>query len=737
MKLPSITEIIGKKETPQEVFVSFVIGKNWIQAGLWRTLSGQGELMAAGTTDAWQDSESFVQAADDSLSAAVGSMNEPPEEILSVVFGLPNFWIEDGNIVPEKLAHLRLLCEKLELKPKGFVVVPEAIIHFLKNKEGSPLSAILVGIEEEEAEVLLVRSGKIVNSHLVSRSISLADDITEGLSRFGVGESLPARLVLYNRNNNELEEARQNLVNWEWPSAFFLHTPRIERLTSDELLSAISVAASTEAPVQPELTTATEPAPLKSEPETFQGRRPVVEEEIATEKVSSVTPEPQLPVAVTPPVEDFGFQETHEEVVEPAGADRPVGAGGPAPIKSGSETGSKLNSLFNAVSAKSGFLGKLKIWLILGGLTILVFTLVWYFVPKAQLTIYIAPKKIEEKLTLQVDPTGGSGDGIVAGRTISSTVEGEKTTSTTGSKTVGDRAKGEVIIFNNTAQPKTFPAHTILVGPNGLKFSLDSQVTVASASGILPNIVLGQAKAVISAADIGTQYNLASGNSFAITNFSTNSFAAKNDNVFTGGSSREVPAVAKEDRQKLETDLLAELTDKFKTDIRQKVSGDETVINESIQMNIVRRSFSHNVGEEAQTLKLNLEAEGIAVTIPHDQLNSQLLTVLRPKVPEKFNLEEGDIAASFSSISQTGEKKEKNKVLTINVTAQANLLPQINQRQLVSQLAGKSQSEVKTKLAALPGYSRTSIKFSPRLPFLSDFLPQKSDNITIKVVAEQ
>lgn len=701
MKLPNLTQLIGQKAEQEDIFVSFIIGKNWIQAGLWQIREGRGELLTSGTTDAWEDSDSFIQAADDSLSSAMGSRPDLPEEVKSVVFGLPSFWLDDGNIKQERLGDLRSLCEKLDLKPAGFVVVPEAIIHFLTSEEGSPASCILVGIEEEELDVMLVKGGKILNSQTVSRSISLPDDITEGLSRLGVSEPLPARIVLFNRHKTSLEEEVQTLLSWEWPVVFFLHTPRVESFSPDMLLSAVSAAAAQE------ITQVQEFIVPKRE-----------NEEVELENV---------------PKQNASKQQ--QEVMEKEAKELPI------PIKE-PETEAKITrqinlpihgilSKFTAIFSRLFRVkGKLRLLLIIGLFSLFAFIFIWWFVPKATVTVFVTPKTITESISIIVDPTGGSDQGKVSGRLANIEVSGEKTRATTGTKTTGDRAKGEIVILNNTSQAHSFPGGTLLTGPNGLKFTLDAPVTVASESGA-PIYLPGTAKAAVTAADIGAEHNLTAGSVFSLANFSTSSFSAKNETQFSGGSSREVPAVSKDDQKKLEEELSIELTDKVKTQILAQVKENEAVINESAKINILKRTFSGNAGSETQTLKLTMMAQGQIVVVSRENLNSALLGALRPKVPPDFSLQDQGIKASF-----VGTEEQKTSGL-VNFKADITglLVPNINTKQMAGQINGKSPLEVRTKLASISGMTRVTIKISPPLPFISN-LPQRSENITIKVVTE-
>ena len=684
MKLPVISDLIGKRDEQAEILVSFIIGRNWVQAGLWKVVDDKCEILSTGSTDSWQDTESFIGAADDSLSSAIGSVDEPPREIKNVVFGLPTNWVEDGNLKGVYLANLKSLCDKLELKPSGFVVTPEALTHYMREKEGAPISTILVGIEEQDLEVMLVRAGKIVNAQNVSRSISITDDITEGLTRFTTDskEPLPPRIILFNRHKSSLEEAMQNLLTFEWPADFFLHSPRVESLSPDDQILAISSAAAGE----------------------LLGTVPVpAEQEVA---------EVPLPSGHTTEVENVqapsGVSDRQDEMQPQR---RRVIFGFFAP----------LLSLLPKLPGK-------KLFIVFGILAIII-GLLWWFLPGAVVNVYLNPKKIEEKINLSIDPTGKDSPGIVPGRVVSAQISGEKTRSATGTRTVGEKAKGEITIYNNTSQSKTFSAGVLMASSTGLKFTLDVPVTVASESGA-PTYVPGQTKAAVTAADIGAEYNLAPGNIFQISNFSTNTFSGKNEAALGGGSAREVAAVSKDDQNKLEEELLAELEDGVKDKISGQINEKEKVIGESAKVDITKKNFSANVGQEAQTLKLTATGEGRVVVVSREKLNEKLLSALSGKVPSEFMLSPENITVSFGNVQE-----DKTGIMKLDTNIVGSLLPKVDLQKLAKEIRGKNPAEVREKLARIPGFVRTTIKLSFSPPFFSN-LPQRAEKIVIKILAE-
>ena len=97
----------------------------------------------------------------ESADSAISKILDPQDEKThKVIFGLNPEWIFEGKIVPEKLSFLQHLCKEIGLSPLGFVPVSEAIENFLKEAEGAPLTAVLIGVDKDKGWVTLYRAGK-------------------------------------------------------------------------------------------------------------------------------------------------------------------------------------------------------------------------------------------------------------------------------------------------------------------------------------------------------------------------------------------------------------------------------------------------------------------------------------------------------------------------------------------------------------------------------------------------
>lgn len=749
----ALTDIFKKQDDTQTIehFWSLVLGKGWIESGIWRVVDEKTEVIAQGGTTSWQEGneESLITACDSSLSSAAANLEGDAQEPSKVVFGLPPSWIEEGSIKKERLDVLKKLSQELELTPAGFVVIPEAIVHFLKVREGAPPNGILIGLSEDSIDVTLVYNGKLSGTIEVARSMSLGADVAEGLAR--LPQSLtqyPSRLLLYNHRTGNLDEARQNLIEVEWKDLKvpFLHTPKVEVLPEDVSVSAVSLAGGAEvghakAVVLPE--------DEMTQEEVVGTDVPVVDQ-ILTRELPEISPQDlgfaQGDVAQNGdvPKEEVISQEKQENIQSEA-----VQAESIQEQKPKTSFVPKIH--MPSFSFGGGGFGKLLA--ILGmflGIFLVVGALAYWYLPKAKVVIYIAPKILEKSIEFSVDQNASVIDNtnkVVPGKILEVQVSGDKTAATTGTKTVGERARGQVTI-THVGGATTLKSGTVLIGPNALKFTLDESVSIASGSGLLEP---SQKVASVTAADIGAQYNLAAGTKFSVGNFSEDSFGAQNGAVLSGGTSRSVAAVSQEDKDNMEKDLLAELLGKGTNEAKNKKGEKDILVEGSAAFNSDNKEFSHKVGEEAGSLKLTLSGKVSVLMLPQEGINSLILSALEKDIPGDFSLRQDQIEVSYERLTETPTTDEKNKdkqSLTSYKTIEkpgnkfvakvrANLLPKVNTDEVALAIAGKSTSVADEYLATIPGYVRSSVTFNIHLPGKLGTLPRISRNISVEVAAEK
>jgi len=732
------------KEKDKEYYWSLIIEPGWVQAGVWNIEGEKAEVVSISPTTAWETEGELLNAADAALSAAIQNLPEEMGEPSKTVFGVNPSWVSEGTIKQEYLDRIRKICSELSLKPVGFVVLPEAISHLTKAQEGAPLNACVLGIGKDSLEIALFRLGNLVGASQIARSVSIVDDVAEGLVRFAGNEAFPSRIILYDGKEGELEEVKQALLNVTWESfekIKFLHSPKVEIVTPEKKVLAVSLAGASEIAHVTSVATAKvvggveKTAPVEDENLTFP------ESEVSPEDLGFVLGKDvtTIPKVGAPSKEATPLPEMARPVQKPISQETSTQA---------VTTGEKIKtSRFNFPSISISFLKNFKPKIPKPNLTfpgkrvfafgaislVAIFILGfagWWFLPKATVTIYVAPQKLEEKSEVMVDPSATTlsfADKIIPGKEVTTSSSGERTKGTTGTKTVGDKAKGSIKIQNGTASAINLAAGTIIASNSDLKFVIDALVSVSAA--ISPSSP-GTATVDVTASNIGAEYNLAKDEVFDVGNYPRSDVDAVSTSDFTGGSSRQIAAVSEEDQKVLEEELLDELLTKAKEELRTKVGSGETFITESAISTVTDKTFANKVGDEAETLKLNMSIDVKGLSVIESQLTDLAMDTLKGKVPSGYVLREGQISNDFEFI------EENEGSVKIDVGFTANLLPEVKPEEIAKAISGKYPTLAQDYLTNIKGFSRAEIKIKPSLPGRLKTLPRVSKNIEIEIAAE-
>lgn len=678
--------MLGWKENKiKEYYWAIVIEPGSVQAGVWEIADAKAKVISVSKPAAWETDEELIEAADATLSSSVQTFAEDFKEPSKTVFGVGASWVDKGEIRQEYLAKIKTICTSLSLEPTGFVVLPEAIANFLKAEEGIPPNAAIVGVGKDFLEIAVFKSGDLSGTTTVARSVSVFEDIIEGLCRFPTDESPPSRIIIYNSKEGELEETKQQLIGSEWERVEklkFLHPPKVEILIPDKKVRAVALAGASEI-----------------------GAVALVEPESA------------------PSAQELGFVMGEDVAAKPS--IEPLEPR-PVPVSRFNKVTSKLKNV--RLPDLSGMFGPKPA--ILGGilgLAAVAFFVFWWFYPKAEIKIYVNPKRFEEKAEILITLGTADMDSAkmeITGKETVTEVSGEKTKSTTGTRRIGDKAKGSVRIQNGKDTVLNLAAGTILTVANDLRFLTVSSVSVTPAVG---TEISGKQSVDIVAADIGAEYNLAKDEGFKVANYSKADAEAFAVADITGGSSREVTAVSADDTEDLLNGLTDELTGKAKKDLLAKIAQDQIFIDDSLTATVSSKVFSSKVGDEAGSLKLSLGLKTGALVVAKDDLIVLAKRILADSSPSGFGLSEDNLNFSFRRLD--GNRFD------LKITA--DFLPDEDLAALAKEISGKAPSSVEEKFASVPGFSRAEINIRPRFPGPLKIIPPVSKNVSVKIVSER
>lgn len=691
MPLSIFNKFLVKEEKKRSFFLALEITPSVIKAACCEI--EEEKIGILGTASQEYDGlwENAITAGDKVISKV--EENLPSKiNLEKVILGLPEEFIKEGKIAEEQLPKIKELCQKLLLTPLGFVEIPLAIANYLKKQEGgTPESLVLLRLGPK-LEVALVRVGKISNNTTILFSGNLAMDLEMALKSFTDVEVLPSKILIFDGGN--LETAKQELMNHPWTARVpFLHFPKIEAASMDLDIKSIAYAG---------------------------GSEMMNNLEIKIEEV--VSSEPEIKEPLVEEGENFGFVKDAEILEKPQQVlvTEEVKSSFPKikfnlpkfNFSSFSLPGFNFSSLSFPKIPKIPKAGII----ILIALTVLILMAglvgASWFLPTAQVNLFLQTKNQEQQLEVTLDPKLKWE--IDENLTQKATV--------TGKKLVGDKAKGVVTIYNKTQSSKIFKAGTIIVSSSKLKFTLDSDVTLASASASDPTVppVFGKADVNVSASDIGPEGNLGVGQIFTVSDLTTDQYAAKNSVAFSGGTSREISVISRIDQDNLLTSAQAQLAEKAKKDLLGKLQSGENLFEQTLTGTITQKKFDKEVAQEGTEVNLDL-------TMHFSVLGYRQEDLFTGPIPQGYEISKDSLKVEIIDL-----QKNKDNTYKLKANLKVSFLPKINMVEIKKNLAGKNLAQVDIYLRSLGNLSGYEVKFQRTFFLSKNILPHSSKNIVIE-----
>lgn len=736
-----------KKEEAAEYFLAVEIHESLIKSVSWKIVNGEPEIVRIGSFEMWTDEESLLNGVDASITEAARDISPAPHR---VIFGLPDSWLGETGIHPTKKRLISRIVEELNLKAVGVVPTTQAITHFLKKKEGIPPTAILLEIFSTKVVVSVIRLGKVEHTEEVGSSGDLARDVEEGLARMEI-DRLPARFLL--TDGGSLEDEQQQILSYPWQEKLpFVHMPKVEVLPIDFSINSIALSGGVEAAQHigvevhqvEESAGEVEPAPITT-----------TEESTHVEEISNISiPEQKPSISLselgfsyeeTSPPESIVNQNTENvsSVEEPSSPiinhlaienQVDTSAEYAVPDEIVSRPPKKKITLPKIQLPKISLPGKkLPLFiLIFIPLAISGVSAFYFFLGSAKIIIHLQPQKYTENLDLAIalSPQGDTPTLIAEKKTVTGTAS--DSLPTTGEATVGDKASGNITIFNRSVAPISLKKGSLVQSDSGgYAFVLADAITIASKSADLlsGSEVFGKKEGVaVSASKIGAEQNLSKNSTFTVDNYSKTVLYAVSESDFSGGTSRTVRAVSKADQDK----LLQIVTDKIKaqtqTEIANQDSNSGTIVLSDLTFS--SKKFDFGVGEEATSLNLSLSGSVDLLVYSKSNLFNLVSEKLKANLPVGTTLQE-----SSTSIDLNDPVKTSDSVYTVKASVSAGLIPEIDTARLTDLIKGKTRSSVSTLLQTIPGYVSAEALTSPMMPILGNtFIPL--NKISFEIIAD-
>ena len=577
------------------------------------------------------------------------------------------------------LQKIKDLVNKLNLKALGYIECYEAIIHYLEKKEELPLTAVLLELDYSNLSVFVFKRGELTYSKILAHTDNFIDDLLTSFLEIKGKFLLPSRIILY--NSKDLDKESTEIVTYRWSEELFVQLPRVEVIKEHELI---------------------------------QGLLGVFGEQF-TRKTSAVKI-----VEEKPKNEVLGFViggDVAEAKTSNSAKDTVV------PKQHFSLTGifNKIKVLTKSVTSLPQIFNKK--WTAVIGIVLVVSGLLLneYLFHKATITLFLPSQTIKKDLELT------SGDlGI---ETTSKTSDLTESKPATGKKEIGEKARGSITVHNFDDKENVLVKGTVLES-GGLKFSLDQEVKVASASVVTISGGLvkqpGKAKVSATAVELGPQSNIPSGKQFKIGDFSTNLYFGLNESAFTGGTKREVKTAASKDMEDLKKSL-QELAKKQKLDSADDKNPDKKTIEKLTETELTEAKFDKELGEETEVLNLKAKVRATIYFYKEKELKDLVAKTLSRELEKGFALQKDKLTYKVEGAEKKGSK------ISMTIAANGKAVKDVAKSEIVNKVRGRSIGGLETLLKDNFKVQGFEFDIEPKLPIIQNWMPFFEQNISLEI----
>lgn len=628
------------------------------------------------------------------------------------------------------LSKIKELSKSLDLKPLGYIECQEAIVEHLRAKEHAPLHMIMLEFDKTVLTLALYQGGNNIHEQQVARTGDVINTLTPVLKELKEKYVLPNRLILYDEKSVTGDVS--TLLSNRWDEDIFPTPPKLDILTQEELeKSLVDVfarqihglpAAGGASAAGAGVGTVVSAAAADLDADVEKEDEDAITSDAGDLKTDNIKEDP---------AEVMGFMigADEEQVVEEHS--RHMAAGENYDLEDEPAAKPKRKAVgnpFKGVKMPRVSLPPMgKILPVIGAVLLILLVVglggTEFVLHKAEVKVIFPSKQVDKDVTIKSDMKLDEG---TDSRQISENAQ------TTGQKTIGDKAKGSVTIYNSLKETKTISKGTKLTGPNNLTFVIDADVKVASASGDASDINSSTAKVSAVAGEIGNEYNVSAGTKMNISGESSSDVIAKADGAFSGGSKKQVRVASTTDVNKLRQKVVDDAKKAAAASLKSKVGDGRVIVDDLTEIDLENAKFSKKAGDEAESITLSGDVKTTYYTYDKQKLRDAFTKELSKGLASGTRIQPESIA--FRIVKLENKDDADSRVVVFKVVGKA--VPVFDRSQLLSKITGKQVSSL-DKIVK-DGYKANGVEVTntPRVPPFTMFTPFIKKNIAVDVAYE-
>lgn len=375
--------------------------------------------------------------------------------------------------------------------------------------------------------------------------------------------------------------------------------------------------------------------------------------------------------------------------------------------------------------------GGKKKYYIYGVIGLIIFFFVYSYLFTASVSVRVNLKKdtVDIDETITADPTVDSIDTdsfIIPGETLSAEDDASENALATGAGTGGEKAAGQVDIYNKTTESISLPAGTVItIEGSGLKYVLNASVSIDASDGTVPEIA---EDINMIAADPGEQYNSPEGKNFTVESYTTSEVVAKNFRPIVGGTTEDTKVVSQEDMDTVKDILQRRVESTATTKLESLAGSDEIMIPDTITVEVIEETSTNKVGEEAERFDVTIKAKVSALFIKKSDLEEVVTAMVQSR-----QAIEGDSEVNISEFPDIGDVVFEDGIAKFKVSSKASARATLTTETIAENIAGKSLSAADEYLDDQPDIESYKLTYSPS--YIPSFLKKvpSGDKLEVRI----
>jgi len=650
---------------------------------------------------------------------------------------------ETGELKSTYLDALMNVVKENDLESMGYFELDELLSRSYLELEQAALNAVFVEVDSAAVSAYVYKAGERVFADSVAKTQDSVADIEEIFSHIQ-DISLPPRIILY---DSSLQHTTSDaLLVHKWKKDLFMHIPKVDIVKDHELLQALDIGVKDRV-----FDGGGKINIMASDPQTIQ-------EDDNEDKKNLV--EPVLEKSAHQAESVMGFMigtdiadESHTHDVEIAPSqfypqhaeinsdhvedpskmpDHFMPQSHTQEQYSGGEKSSimqRIISFFPRLTM-NGIKGRGLLIMSVCGILLLIGAGIYsvlFMYHKADVVLLYDSEPVEKKMSfsneLHIEESKQT-------FTVTASVP------TTGTKDIGEKAKGSVTIYNADNESKKFPKGTTLSTSDGISFVLAEDVTADAASqtitdegDILTSTSKTQASAI--AVAIGPKSNVKKDVKLKIGTFADTTYFARTSNAFTGGTAKKIQTASKEDIAQLDKEIEKQIQEKSKAFL--KSATDRNIIESLTSIDKTKETYSKEIAEEAQSIDADVTADVIFYSYDEAHVKNTIAEEFADEAPDGYSIEPDGV--TYSIVSAEKDKDSGDISIIIEATAYPTL--QVDIQKLTDDIKGTSVESSEEIAVGKYHVKRFEARVSAPISFIESRMPYFSKNISVKLKSIQ